>query len=119
MKRTYIKPFMESEEFATNEYAAACYLVTCLTDPNGENFITHKEPVFDNYDSNRDGYTDGTLPSGNYYSGKEFEHAGHQYSYSWLYEVTKWADGQHKVRSTPVTRAGTLTSGKKYGPNAS
>ena len=29
MKRTYIKPFMESEEFVTNEYVAACFKVDC------------------------------------------------------------------------------------------
>lgn len=29
MKRTYIKPFMESEEFVTNEYVAACFNVSC------------------------------------------------------------------------------------------
>lgn len=29
MKRTYIKPFMESEEFVTNEYVAACFFPVC------------------------------------------------------------------------------------------
>lgn len=36
MKRTYVKPVMESEEFVANEYVAACWKVTCDTflDPN-------------------------------------------------------------------------------------
>ena len=29
MKRTYIKPFMESELFVTNEYVAACWKAQC------------------------------------------------------------------------------------------
>ena len=30
MRKEYVKPVMESEEFVSNEYVAACYLVTCL-----------------------------------------------------------------------------------------
>ena len=44
MKRTYIKPFMESEEFVTNEYVAACWLVTCIT--GNESMIVTEEPNF-------------------------------------------------------------------------
>ena len=29
MKREYVKPVIESEEFVANEYVAACYVVTC------------------------------------------------------------------------------------------
>lgn len=29
MKKTYVKPVMESEEFMANEYVAACWKVTC------------------------------------------------------------------------------------------
>lgn len=31
MKRTYVKPVMESEAFVANEYVAACWKVTCDT----------------------------------------------------------------------------------------
>ncbi len=29
MKKTYVKPVMESEEFVANEYVAACWRFTC------------------------------------------------------------------------------------------
>lgn len=35
MKRTYIKPFMESEEFVTNEYVAACWMTKCVDSITG------------------------------------------------------------------------------------
>ena len=117
MKRTYIKPFMESEEFVTNEYVAACYLVTCVTAK--ENFITHTKPEPDSYDAfTPDGYTwalyDGYAPELGgcvYYDnrGNEFSHEGHS--------DEKW--DAHKVTIETVKTAGTLSSGTKYGPNAS
>lgn len=55
MKRTYIKPFMESEEFVTNEYVAACYKVTC---ENDESMIVTKQPIFDAPDGS-EGDADG------------------------------------------------------------
>lgn len=35
MKKTYIKPFMESEEFVTNEYVAACWMARCTDTATG------------------------------------------------------------------------------------
>lgn len=121
MKKTYIKPFMESEEFVTNEYVAACWLVTCLTDPDRENFITHIDPNPLHYGNKTTGYTDGVHPSGYFYNNKgdgKFTHNGHEYvpSYDLL---GNWANGQHEVNYDEVEQAGTLTSGEKYGPNAS
>ena len=31
MKKAYVKPVMESEEFVANEYVAACWTLTCIT----------------------------------------------------------------------------------------
>ena len=48
---------MESEQFVTNEYVAACYLVTC---DNGESMIVTEEPIFDAPDGSKhkaDGFT--------------------------------------------------------------
>lgn len=53
MKRTYIKPFMESEEFVTNEYVAACWLVTC---EEGESMIVKKEPKFVEFGGDTDNF---------------------------------------------------------------
>lgn len=70
MKRTYIKPFMESEEFVTNEYVAACYKVTC---EDGESMIVTKQPTFEWLgDSDGDGFVktwlyNGTLMTDTYY----------------------------------------------------
>lgn len=36
MKREYVKPVIESEEFVANEYVAACWHVSC---PHTEDFI--------------------------------------------------------------------------------
>lgn len=113
MKRTYIKPFMESEQFVTNEFAAACWLVTCET--NGENFITHVEPVPDYEDEEvNDGYTWGLGYDGfgDYYNNKngEFTHPSHAIFQDWA---------AHKIDYKEVSQAGVLSNGKKYGPNAS
>ena len=58
MRKEYVKPVMESEEFVSNEYVATCYLVTCLG--NKENGIPtcgslklKEEPNTESYD----GYT--------------------------------------------------------------
>lgn len=32
MKKVYTKPVMESEEFVSNEYVAACWTITCTND---------------------------------------------------------------------------------------
>lgn len=120
MKRTYIKPFMESEEFVTNEYVAACYLVTCET--ANENFITHIKPVEDPLDfrpfPGGDGYTEGMYPNGIFYDNRngEFKHEGHHYSDN---ELGSWANDQHLINYHEVTSAGILSDGRKYGPNAS
>ena len=110
MKRTYIKPFMESEEFVTNEYVAACWLVTCETD--GESFITCERPSYDANDDDGDGYTFGVFPPGRYYKDStenpRFTHPGHTTVDTVYYG---WAIGQHKVKSELIST--------NNGPNAS
>lgn len=77
MKRTYIKPFMESEEFVTNEYVAACFNVSCseygdgLTDCHYESFLikgTDRQSAIDallqENDGGNDSFHQGT--SGHY-----------------------------------------------------
>ena len=57
MKKAYVKPVMESEEFVVNEYVAACYEITCVGHLGGEqkcgSTIVTKEP---NNEWNGDGF---------------------------------------------------------------
>lgn len=50
MKKTYVKPVMESEEFVANEYVAACWRVVCKCESHVDhemNYVSDKEPVFE------------------------------------------------------------------------
>lgn len=50
MKKTYVKPVMESEEFVANEYVAACWRVVCKCqshDDHEMNYVSDKEPYFE------------------------------------------------------------------------
>ena len=86
MKRTYVKPVMESEEFVANEYVAACYLITCKEgdyvavegsvatfhhDSHGSFiYVSDSEPNFDAFDRNNDGFVWQLLPTyGDAYNG--------------------------------------------------
>ena len=127
MKKEYIKPVMESEMFVANEYISTCWLVTCVTER--ENFTTKTKPI-ENYNMNPnsedpDGYVKGftynPIRSQTYYNNRnnEFTHVGHIYNENSPYD---WANGWHEVKIQEVDSngtGGTLTSGKKYGPNAS
>lgn len=43
MKKTYVKPVMESEEFVANEYVAACWRITCLNSKQSCGSISGKD----------------------------------------------------------------------------
>ena len=79
MKKVYVAPVMECEEFVTNEYVAACIQVTCKGGSYWGDF-NHKahgsftyqgeEPIFDNWDKNGDGFVNYEIPNyGDAYSG--------------------------------------------------
>lgn len=38
VKKIYVKPVIESEEFVANEYVAACYSVTCLGKEDNQSY---------------------------------------------------------------------------------
>lgn len=43
MKREYVTPVMECEEFVANEYVATCYVLTCDTIGFGTSLDGHKK----------------------------------------------------------------------------
>ena len=43
MRKEYVKPVMESEEFVSNEYVAACWTITCTNSGKSCGFITAKD----------------------------------------------------------------------------
>lgn len=89
MKREYVKPVMESEEFVANEYVAACWEVSCT---GYEASLTHgahsacgptkmqleNDPTFDwGIIQDKDGFASYEYPfKGNGYSGKINDVAG-------------------------------------------
>ncbi len=44
MKKSYVKPVMESEAFVANEYVGACWKVTCTIEEHGSIIVT-EEPT--------------------------------------------------------------------------
>lgn len=79
MKKEYVKPVIESEEFVANEYVAACYRITCIG-RNGGSFphtphgsITlqlDKDPNCDPFDRDQDGFVYYVWPPyGDCYAG--------------------------------------------------
>ena len=62
MKKTYVKPVMESEEFVANEYVAACWRITCTGDGNCGT-ITVK-------DTESQTYSEGSMISTDSFNGK-------------------------------------------------
>ena len=89
MKREYVKPVIESEEFVANEYVASCWDVYCHGTLLGLGWFGHTnhnkvvgtvshmmhEPTFDNGDSDNDGFSlnvhnlGGSTYNTNYWSG--------------------------------------------------
>lgn len=54
MKKSYVKPIMESEAFVANEYVANCWEAFC---EGGHSIIVTKEPVFEyNIGQDDDGF---------------------------------------------------------------
>lgn len=54
MKREYVKPVIESEEFVANEYVAACWYFTCVDGGKGK-YISDNAPTSDR---DRDPFTE-------------------------------------------------------------
>ena len=69
MKKEYVKPVIESEEFVANEYVAACWIVTCKNHPN-ESFIYHQDPTEAKDEDNFEYISDGIF-KGWWYDGDE------------------------------------------------
>lgn len=69
MKKAYVKPIMESEEFVANEYVAACWKIIC---ENGEWEYWYNKPSVDWIDRDGDGFGRSWLGDvqGYYYTGK-------------------------------------------------
>lgn len=77
MKREYVKPVIESEEFVANEYVAACWIIKCKK--TGETFVQKTDPSWDAWDSDNDGFGQEKYFSvkGDYiYRGDRFDHDG-------------------------------------------
>ena len=67
MKKTYVKPTAECEEFVANEFVAACWKIVC--DKGGTDYLQRdKIPTFDLYDADNDGFG-ATLFARKFYSG--------------------------------------------------
>lgn len=47
MKKEYVKPVIESEEFVANEYVAACWVVTCVGSKSHGQEVIFTEPNWD------------------------------------------------------------------------
>ena len=87
MKKEYVKPVIESEEFVANEYVAACYKIVC----NGgeEDYIKmEKAPTWDAYDSDNDGF--GNSFSGRYYKGLIDGKEGHDWTFDGLVHLVSY-----------------------------
>ena len=79
MKRTYVKPVMESEAFVANEYVAACWKVTCDT-VGGHSVCNGSSAIISDADREThikdfgfmDQFPDGAfvVQSGNWYNGE-------------------------------------------------
>lgn len=69
MKKEYVKPVIESEEFVANEYVAACWIVTCKNHSN-ESFIYHQDPTEADDEDNFVYISDGFF-KGWWYNGDE------------------------------------------------
>ncbi|MGN0422060.1 MAG: hypothetical protein ACI4EY_04925 [Lachnospiraceae bacterium] len=79
MKKEYVKPVIESEEFVANEYVAACYRITCIGHKGIQSHTAHgsitlqleKDPNPDFFDLDEDGFVYYVSPPyGNSYMGK-------------------------------------------------
>lgn len=84
MKREYVKPVIESEEFVANEYVAGCYIIKCKAGEYDIAFgqkVTHEyhgsfisvgdKPNPDYYDQDGDGFVKYLIPNyGDAYSGE-------------------------------------------------
>lgn len=56
MKKVYTKPVMESEEFVSNEYVAACWTITCTNSDGSCGKITGKDEYPSGLTINSSGY---------------------------------------------------------------
>lgn len=68
MKREYVKPVIESEEFVANEYVAACYKIVC-EEGEWDYIQLEKDPVYDSYDYGGDGFGATAITQKNFYTG--------------------------------------------------
>ena len=98
MRKEYVKPMMESEEFVSNEYVAACWRVTCDT-LTGHDHCNGSSTIITDEDKNNnirefeifDRFPDGNvaIQIGNWYNG---EIAGKG---TWHHVSIEEATGEH------------------------
>lgn len=131
MKKSYVKPVMESEAFVANEYVGACNVIKCISsdhmdnDGNSEMFVYRPNaPVFvpDNIffntgDGDGDGFYyayDVALSKKTCYNGNLFNHDGSMGNQGKPFHYVEIIDSQTYGKGNSFE-----INGQKYGPNAS
>lgn len=128
-----MKPVMESEMFVANEYVAACWVVTCISDENHGSMIYKSDTEINWSTSDNDAFF--THNNINYYTGTINNNKGSTNNIEWddsslegiitsiFLKLSVRTSGAHKVDVTKISSSGIINEGttyeQSYGPNAS
>lgn len=126
MRKEYVKPVMESEEFISNEYVASCYTIKCTNSKGSCGNITGKYNDYEGSLTVNDegvGVYYGTIGTSsgctNKTNPKDYDVKDLRSFWDWLLDVifdnTTTTEYFHPVSYTD----GYKTSDGKYHPNAS
>ncbi len=111
MKKSYVKPVMESEAFVANEYVGVCYYVKCSDHSEGEVKKLDHAPTYNISDSDNDGFVFSVYQPNRFYSGTINGQNG----------TVRYASGcyGHPIENDPVLINKDNHQEYNCGPNAS